>query len=302
LLSAKPNQMKLSVLLTDKGGIIDDCIITNKDNHVYMVVNGACKEKDLEHMRARLAEFNQKNKAAVKIEYLADTRSLLALQGPKAAEVLSMYLPPSFQLSKLEFMTTVDTKVNGIECWVSRCGYTGEDGFEISVASKNAESLMTTLLKSNAVHPAGLGVRDSLRLEAGLCLYGHDLSEDISPVEAGLTWLIGKRRRENGGFLGYDTIRKQLRDGVSRKRVGFMVEKGAPAREGAEVKTLSGETVGTVTSGTFSPSLKKPVAMGYISSSHSESGTPVHLVVRGRPSEGSVVKMPFVPTRYYKLP
>jgi len=297
LLSLGDNQMKLSCFTNAKGGIIDDCIITKKPSHVYMVVNGACKQKDLEHMKAQL----EKSKLDVKIEYLPDTRSLIALQGPKAAEALSRLIPSSFNLNKFPFMTTANIKVAGVECWVSRCGYTGEDGFEISIPKDHAVAVTKKILDQPEVQPSGLGVRDSLRLEAGLCLYGHDLNDEISPIQAQLSWLIGKRRRDKGGFLGSDLILRELKDGPKMKRVGLTVEKGAPAREGAEILDEKGNNIGTVTSGTVSPSLKKAIAMGYINSASSKTGTPIQVKVRGKNGAAVVTKMPFVPTKYHKV-
>jgi len=300
LFQLKANQGRLSVLTNQNGGIIDDCVITNRENHVYMVVNAGCKDKDIAHMKSALSHFNSKNKSDVKMEYIQD-RSLLALQGPYAASVLSRHIPSNFDISKLEFMYQANIKVDGIDCIVTRCGYTGEDGFEISVPSKDAITLMQNLLKNKEVLAAGLGVRDSLRLEAGLCLYGHELNESISPVEAQLSWLIGKRRKEKGGFLGHANIMKIIQDGPKRKRVGLIVSKGAPAREETEIQDTDGLKIGHVTSGTFSPSLKKAISMGYVSSSHAEPGTKISVVVRGKPLEAEIVKIPFVPTNYYKI-
>jgi len=247
-----------------------------------MVVNGACKEKDLKHMESELKTFNSKNKSDVRIEYLPDTRSLVALQGPKAAEALSKLISNPGDLAKLPFMYTQDMKVSGIEAWVSRCGYTGEDGFEISVPANQAVNLAHKLIQNKAVALAGLGVRDSLRLEAGLCLYGHDLNDTISPVEANLNWLIGKRRRTDGGFPGYDKINKQLTNGAKTKRVGFGVKAGGPpAREGVEIVDKKGNKIGTVTSGTFSPIQKRSIGRGYVNTEFSKNGTEVMLKVRG---------------------
>jgi len=298
LMALKPSQTRLSVLTNDTGGIIDDCMITSKPDSVYMVVNAGCKDKDLAHMRKQLLDYNAKHRSDVRLEYVED-RSLLALQGPEAHSVLSQKLPSGFDLKKLGFMYHVEVAVDGIPCYVTRCGYTGEDGFEISVPDAHAVTLMQSLLAVQPTLAAGLGARDSLRLEAGLCLYGHDLNESITPVEAALNWLIGKRRREEGGFLGHAVIARQLRDGAPRKRVGITIKKGAPAREDTEIQ-VNGQRVGVVTSGTFSPVLKKPISMGYISTAHSKDGTAVTVVVRGKPGEAEIVKMPFVPNTYYK--
>eukprot|EP00808_Paulinella_micropora_P022938 g26448.t1 len=289
------NQARLSVFTNAKGGIIDDCIITRKRDFLGLVVNGACKHKDLAHMKEQL---KSRKTMDVAIEYVED-RSLLALQGPRAAQILEKLTGKS--VADLEFMYSADMKVAGVNAWVTRCGYTGEDGFEISVPDKDAVAVMHKILACEGVRPAGLGVRDSLRLEAGLCLYGHDLNDDISPIEASLNWLIGKRRRAEGGFLGSDVILDQLKNGVQRKRVGLVIEAGAPAREGAKI--VSPETqqeIGFITSGTFSPSLKQKIAMGYIDKASSKSGTKVAVNVRGKVNPATVSKMPFVEAKYYK--
>jgi aminomethyltransferase len=285
------------MLTNENGGILDDCVICSRADHIYMVVNGACKDADMAHIRAHLKTYNQKNSADVTMQYNED-RSLLALQGPKAAEVLSRLVKED--LNTLQFMYTRNMKVGSLDCLVTRCGYTGEDGFEISVASTQATQLMDLLLKHKEVLPAGLGVRDSLRLEAGLCLYGHDLNDTITPIEAGLAWTISKRRRTEGGFPGFAKIKQQLEQGTENKRIGLLVKKGAPAREGAVIQSKNGEKIGIVTSGTFSPSLNKAIAMGYVKSAHSNIGTQLDVEVRGKLGDAEVVKMPFVPNRYFK--
>jgi len=302
LLALKENQSQLSTLLNENGGILDDCMITNKKDCVYMVVNAGCKDADLVHMRKQLSAYNAKHGTDVSIEYIQD-RSLIALQGPKSPQVLSSLIPSSVDLKQLRFTYTQEIKVNGVDCWVTRCGYTGEDGFEISVPDAAAGDLFLKFCSTPEVHPAGLGVRDSLRLEAGLCLYGHDLNDTITPVQAALTWIIGKRRREQGGFPGFSKISKQIQQGVDKKRVGLEVLGGAPARENAEILDDDKQTViGVVTSGTFSPTLKKPIAMGYVKSSESEVGKKIAVKVRGKVNEAKIVKMPFVPQRYYRGP
>jgi len=290
------NQGRLSMLTNEQGGILDDLIVTRKPDHLFVVVNGACKESDLKHMRLHLEIWNKKHNSQVKIEYVED-RSLLALQGPKAVEVLQELV--STNLSELGFMYSMNTKVGNIACWVCRCGYTGEDGFELSVANEDAVSLMRLLLSNSNVKPTGLAVRDTLRLEAGLCLYGHDLDESTTPNEGGLLWTISKRRRKEGGFIGHDVIMKQLKEKVSRKRIGILIEKGAPARESAEILSLEGEKIGVITSGTFSPSLKKKIAMGYIQKGYFKKGTKVSVKVRNKINPATVVTMPFVPSNYY---
>lgn len=294
------NQGRLSILTNENGGIIDDCVITRKEGHVYMVINAGCKDKDLKHMCAQLKLFNEKHGSDVAIEHLGDDRALVALQGPTAANVLKSVSPADANIDDLEFMYTKNIEVSGIPTWVTRCGYTGEDGFEISVASSKATDLMNALLAVEDCEPAGLGVRDSLRLEAGLCLYGHDLNETITPMEAGLGWCVGKRRRAEGGFLGADVIQKQIKEGVTRKRVGLTIGKGAPAREDAEILSLDGESIGIVTSGTFSPTLKKPISMGYVKAEFAKSGTKVQVKVRGKVNDAEITKMPFVPSNYYR--
>jgi len=234
----------------------------------------------------------------VRVDYIQD-RSLLALQGPKAAEVLKGLLPASFNLQAMDFMYHTNVKVQGMDAWLSRCGYTGEDGFEISVPSSSVAALWNSLLANKTVLAAGLGPRDSLRLEAGLCLYGHELNETITPVEAVLSWLIGKRRKEEGGFLGSNIILSQLKKGPQRKRVGLIVQKGAPAREETEIHA-NGSKIGVVTSGTFSPCLKKAISMAYVATPYSNLGTMVDVMIRGKASQAEVVKLPFVPTRYFK--
>jgi len=295
----KQHQARLSVLTNERGGVIDDLMVTNHADHMYMVVNGGCKVKDLAHMRTKLAEWNAKNQGDVVLEYLEDSRSLIALQGPKAAEVLQRLVKED--LKQHAFMTAQTMDVSGIsDCWVSRCGYTGEDGFEVSVPAAKAADLWNLFLQQPEVRPAGLAVRDSLRLEAGLCLYGHELNEDITPVEAGLAWLINKRRRADGGFPGFDVIRRQLESGVQRKRVGAIIKKGSPARENAPVQADDGQLLGVVTSGGYSPVLKAPIVMAYVSTPFAKEGTNLSIEVRGKLSTAEVVKLPFVAARYFK--
>jgi len=291
------NNARLSVFTNEKGGIIDDTVITNRGDHIYIVVNAGCAEKDIAHIKSHLAKFVAKG-GDVKLEVL--DRSLVALQGPESEKVLSRLVKAD--LTKMPFMTCKELEVDGIKNVLeSRCGYTGEDGFEISVDHGNAVKLSKKLLSFPEVKPAGLGPRDSLRLEAGLCLYGHDLEQDITPVEGSLTWVIGKRRKEQGGFLGADVILAQLKNGVSKKRVGFLVN-GSPARDGAIINDVAtGKEIGKVTSGTFSPILKQAIAMGYIETPFSKLDTKVNISVRGKPVPAVVAKMPFVPTNYKKV-
>jgi aminomethyltransferase len=264
------------------------------------VVNAGCADKDIAHINKHLKEFRTQGRD-VSMEIFSEQNSLIAVQGPATEKLLQNLVEED--LTKMEFMTQRLMNVNSIPCIVTRCGYTGEDGFEISVPSKKAVALATTFLdtaKTGAgIKPTGLGARDSLRLEAGLCLYGHDLNEDISPIESALAWLIGKRRREQGGFIGSDIILRQLKEGVAKKRVGLIV-KGAPAREDVTIHNNKGEEIGKVTSGTFSPVLKQAIAMGYVKSEYSKVDTPVLVKVRGKDQSATISKMPFVPTHYKK--
>ncbi|KAL3788612.1 hypothetical protein ACHAWO_011828 [Cyclotella atomus] len=292
----------LSLLTNERGGIIDDTVITNAGDYVYMVVNGATKHGDMEHFREQMEVFG----GDVSMEYLEDSMALVALQGPGAAEAVGKVLK-GVDLEKMPFMSGVDCELDGVHgCRVTRCGYTGEDGFELAIPADHAITIAEALLSNPAVNPTGLGARDSLRLEAGLCLYGHDIDGDIKPTEAALGWTMGgpgSRRRVEGGFLGAEHILKP--DGkfqkVTKKRVGLAGFK-APAREGAEIFDEEGNKVGVVTSGTFSPSLKKPIAMGYVESGLSKPGTEVMLSVRGKMQKAEVTKMPFVDSRYYRVP
>ncbi len=286
----QPGQMRYSQLTNDAGGILDDLIVTNMGDHLFLVVNGACKTEDLAHMQARIGD-------RVKIEH-PETRALLALQGPAAAAALARLTDSD--LTAMLFMTAKAMTVAGIDCLVSRSGYTGEDGFELSVADTEAMALAEALMAQPEVKPIGLGARDSLRLEAGLCLYGHDLNEETSPAEAVLMWSISKRRREQGGFPGATIIQQQLANGVTRKRVGLQPQGRAPAREGAEITDDDGNNIGIVTSGGFAPSLGAPIAMGYVATANAQVGTSVNLILRGTPIPARITKMPFVPQRYYR--
>ena len=287
------SRARLSMITNEEGNILDDTIVTNFGDHIFMVVNGACKHSDMAHFDKYLAKFD----GDVSYEYL-DDRSLLALQGAKAEEVLSRHCDAD--LSGLDFMQGTKTTVCGVDdCTVIRCGYTGEDGFEIGMPNEHATTVADALFNEPETLLAGLGCRDSLRLEAGLCLYGNDLDETTSPVEGTLLWTISKERRKNGGFLGAEKIQAQIVNGVSRKRVGISGMK-APARQGAKIMSADGtEEIGTITSGTFSPCLKKPVAMGYINVPHHKSGTDIMIDKgRGKLQEAKVTKMPFVPSNY----
>ncbi|PIN09623.1 Aminomethyl transferase [Handroanthus impetiginosus] len=293
-----PGMGTLTVFTNEKGGAIDDSVITKVTNdHIYLVVNAGCRDKDLAHIEEHMKVFTSKGGDVS--WHIHDERSLLALQGPLAAPVLQRLTKED--LSKIYFSDFRITEINGAPCYLTRTGYTGEDGFEISVPSENAIDLEKAILDKSEgkVRLTGLGARDSLRLEAGLCLYGNDLEQHITPVEAGLTWAIGKRRRAEGGFLGAEVILKQIAEGPSIRRVG-LVSSGPPARSHSEIQDEKGQNIGEVTSGGFSPCLKKNIAMGYVKSGFHKGGTKVKIVVRGKSYDGSVTKMPFVPTKYYK--
>ncbi len=290
----KHGAMRYSVLLNEEGGILDDLMVTRPviasgDGSLFLVVNAACKAKDFAHIAKRL-----EGRAALAV--LAD-RALLALQGPGAASVIDGLFPGA---ARQPFMSMRPAEWNGTQVLLSRCGYTGEDGFEISVPAADAERLARALLDDPDVAPIGLGARDSLRLEAGLCLYGHDLDETTSPVEGNIAFAIGKRRREEGGFPGAARIARELKSGPSRLRVGLKPESRAPAREGAEIVSRDGAKIGIVTSGGFGPTLGGPLAMGYVDAAHSAAGTSVQLIVRGKPLPATVVEMPFVPHNYFR--
>jgi aminomethyltransferase len=292
IVNLQPGQQRYSQLTNDAGGVIDDLMVTRPASpadggRLFVVVNAARKDVDLPHMQSRLPSGVTAT--------LADDRALLALQGPAAKDVMAKL---SETAGGLAFMSAANGKVGGFDCHISRSGYTGEDGFEISVAADKAAEFAKLLLAQDGVQPIGLGARDSLRLEAGLCLYGHDIDETTSPIEAGLAWSIQKRRRTDGGFPGFERVRDELARGPSRKRVGIKPEGRAPAREGTEILSIEGERIGIVTSGGFGPSVNAPVAMGYVQSAHAASGTPVNLMVRGKALAASVAPMPFFPHRY----
>ncbi len=289
-----PVGMQRYALFTDeKGGILDDLMASNGGDHLFVVVNAACKQQDVAHLKKHIGE-------RCKVEELSD-RALLALQGPLAGEVMARLAPES---AKMIFMNTAKVTLVGVECFISRSGYTGEDGFEISVPNDKAEELARLLLTQPEVAPIGLGARDSLRLEAGLCLYGHDMDTGTTPVEASLGWALSKARRADGarpgGYPGADIIMRQLADGVARKRVGLMVKDRMPVREGAELVDAEGRIVGKVTSGGFGPTVGGPIAMGYVEMQQSKLGTSLQAIVRGKPVPVEVAKTPFTPQRYYR--
>jgi aminomethyltransferase len=290
MLGLKPGRQRYTLLTNEAGGIIDDLMVANLgDGRLFLVVNASRKDDDFTHLAANLP-------AGVQLDP-HDDRALLALQGPDAAAVIARLGPEAAQLP---FMGVAAVRLAGIQCLVSRSGYTGEDGFEISVPADAAETLARRLVAEPEVLPAGLGARDSLRLEAGLCLYGHDIDELTTPVEAGLVWVIGKRRRAAWDFPGAAAIRDQLEHGAVRHRVGIRPDGRAPARAQAEIVAGDGTVAGIVTSGGFSPTLNAPIAMGYVRKDLVADGTTLHLIVRGKSLPARVVPMPFVPHRYVR--
>ncbi len=284
----QPGQQRYTQFTNDAGGILDDLMITSTGDHLLMVFNAACKDADLAHVQKHLA-------ATCEVEPMF-SRGLLALQGPQASQVLARLVP---QVATMKFMTGAFFVIDGARCYITRSGYTGGDGFEISTPNDATEAIARKLLAEPEVKPIGLGARDSLRLEAGLCLYGHDIDTTTTPIEAGLLWSIGKERRTQGGFPGAAVIQKQIAEGAPRKRVGLLPEGKAIAREGAEI-AIAGKTVGKVTSGGFAPTLGRAVAMGYVERGHSANGTKVDLLVRGKPVPADIVPMPFVKHAYYR--
>lgn len=280
---------KYSLLLDEEGGIIDDLMATRRGEDFYIVVNGATKHGDIAYMERRLP-------GGVIIDHMKE-QALVALQGPRAAEVLEAIIPG---VSELGFMQGGPFNWRGHNLWISRSGYTGEDGFEISVPASGAADLADAITANDLVKPIGLGARDSLRLEAGLPLYGHDLDDKTTPVMAGLVFAINKRRRIDGGFAGAMRILAEIENGPIEKRVGFEVEGRQPVREGALVLDSEGNEVGRITSGGFSPSLQRPIAMGYVAAPFAEGGTGLKLEQRGKLFDARVAPMPFVPHRYHR--
>jgi len=284
-----PGRMRYSMLLNETAGILDDLMLTNRGDHFFLVANAARKAEDFAHIAARLA-------GRVRLSQL-DDRALLALQGPAAAAVLGRLVSG---IADQAFLSGSAHEIAGTPCFVTRSGYTGEDGFEISVPASQAESLARRLLAEPEVMPVGLGARDTLRLEAGLCLYGHDIDETTTPVEADLAWVVPQRRRAEGGFPGAAIVQRQLAAGVGRRRVGVKPEDRAPAREGTAIVDASGAPIGIVTSGGFGPTVGGPVAMGYVDARHAVVGETIGLVVRGTARPGRIVRLPFVPHRYHR--
>jgi aminomethyltransferase len=285
--SLAPGGMRYTQFTSPAGGILDDLMAARLGEHLFLVVNASRKEADATHLREQLV-------GRARVEALAD-RALLALQGPAAAVVLGRF---DASVEDMTFMNIGEISINGVPCIASRSGYTGEDGFEISMSAGDAERIARLLLKAPEVKPVGLGARDSLRLEAGLCLHGHDIDETTTPIEAGLTWSIGKRRRSEGGFPGAASILEQIAQGAARKRIGILPEGRAPARENTEITNANGVLIGKVTSGGFGPTVGGPICMGYVDQTNSGEGTELHLLVRGTPRPARVARLPFVPHRY----
>ncbi|HXQ49483.1 MAG TPA: glycine cleavage system aminomethyltransferase GcvT [Stellaceae bacterium] len=279
-----PSRTRYTVFTNDAGGIIDDLMVTNRADHLFLVVNAACRDTDIAHLRRHMLGVTP-----------LPERALLALQGPDAAAVLERLAPG---IAALPFMSMVDVALDGIQCHVTRSGYTGEDGFEISAPGNAAERLARRLLAEPEAKPAGLGARDTLRLEAGLCLYGHDIDETTTPIEADLAWVIAKRRRAEGGYPGAAILARQLAGGAARRRVGIRPDDRAPARDNTDIVAADGRSIGRVTSGGFGPSVGGPIAMGYVETAHAAPGTQVGLVVRGTARPARIATLPFVPHRY----
>jgi aminomethyltransferase len=294
----KPGKIRYSLLLTDDGGTIDDLMITDAGDHLYLVVNGATKHGDIAHLRQRLP-------GGIELRHLEDA-ALLALQGPKAADALGgLDITPAAPVpavTGLSFMEAGPYLWNGVSLGISRSGYTGEDGFEISVPAAHASALADALVADERVKPIGLGARDSLRLEAGLPLYGHDLDIRTTPIMADLGFAIGKRRRAEGGFPGAERILAEIENGAAQKRVGIDVEGRQPVREGALILDPEGSEIGRITSGGHSPTLGRPIAMGYVATPFAQAGTALTIEQRGKLFQAAVAPLPFVPHRYHRKP
>ena len=292
VMGLQDGRQRYGFFTNDTGGILDDLMFANRGDHLFVVVNAACKAADLAHMRANLS--------GIEVEEITD-RALLALQGPKAEAVLATLAP---EVTAMRFMDVRTVPLMGVDCWISRSGYTGEDGFEISVPESHAEALARALLDHPDVLPIGLGARNSLRLEAGLCLYGHDIDETTSPVEAGLQWAIQKVRRtggaREGGFPGADRILRELAEGPARRRVGLAPQGRAPMRDGVPLFAAddSTELVGAITSGAFGPTVEAPVSMGYLPIDLAATGTIISAELRGKRASVEVAPLPFTPANF----
>lgn len=289
------HKQRYGLLLNEAGGILDDLMFVNRGDDLFLIVNGACKVADIAHIQQRIGSRCQ--------VIPMPEQALLALQGPQATAALGRLAP---EVLGLVFMTGAQVDIDGIPCYVTRSGYTGEDGFEISVPGAQAEALARKLLAQPEVAPIGLGARNSLRLEAGLCLYGNDMDDKTTPVEAALTWAIQKVRRTGGaragGFLGADTVLAQLDDPalLTRKRVALIATERVPVREPAVLENMDGQQIGVITSGLLSPTLNQPIALAYVQPDYTEIGTELFAMVRGKPVPMKVAATPFVPTRYYR--
>ena len=293
VLGLEIGRQRYGFLTTDEGGILDDLMFSNRGDHIFVVLNAACKDSDIKYLRSLL----EPNISIKEIE----SRALIALQGPASEAVLGKYHP---QIKNMKFMDVETLTIDGAECWISRSGYTGEDGFEISIPAEAAEPITRSILSNQNVEFIGLGARDSLRLEAGLCLYGHDIDQATTPVEASLTWAIQKARRSNGsrasGFIGSEIILKQLAGGTNKKRVGLLPQTRAPMREGVEIfaTETSKEAIGKITSGGYGPTVGYPIAMGYINSEYAYSEDDLFGELRGKRVPVKVSNLPFVPLNF----
>ena len=293
VLGLEVGRQRYGFLTNNTGGILDDLMFSNRGDHIFVVLNAACKNSDIKHLKSLL-------EPEILVEEVLN-RALIALQGPASETVLGELNP---QVKNMKFMDVETLLVSGVECWISRSGYTGEDGFEISIPAADAELVTRSILSNENVEFIGLGARDSLRLEAGLCLYGHDINQATTPVEASLTWAIQKVRRANGeragGFIGSKIILKQLDEGTERKRVGFLPQTRAPMREGVEVfeTERSKDTIGIITSGGYGPTVGHPVAMGYIDSKYAQNKNNLFGELRGKRVPVKVSKIPFVPLNF----
>jgi aminomethyltransferase len=294
IVNLAPGRQRYTQFTDESGGILDDLMVTRpadpeEDGVLFLVVNAATKDADFAHLVSRLP-------AGVRL-IRAEHRALIAVQGPMARQAVGRHCP---DVVPMPFMSAITTRFDGIDCHISRSGYTGEDGFEISCKAPRVRAIVERLLSEPSVKLIGLGARDSLRLEAGLCLYGHDIDTTTSPVEAALTWSIQKRRRAEGGFPGAERIQREIAQGPARLRVGIKPDGRAPAREGTEIRSAEGLAIGKVTSGGFGPSVNGPISMGYVAKDFAAPGTPVQLVVRDKPLPAQVVALPFVPHRYVR--
>ena len=293
VLGLEIGRQRYGFLTTDEGGILDDLMFSNRGDHIFVVLNAACKDSDIKYLRSLL----EPNISIKEIE----NRALIALQGPASEAVLGKYHP---QIKNMKFMDVETLPIDGSECWISRSGYTGEDGFEISIPAEAAEPITRSILSNQNVEFIGLGARDSLRLEAGLCLYGHDIDQATTPVEASLTWAIQKARRSNGsrasGFIGSEIILKQLAGGTNKKRVGLLPQTRAPMREGVEIfgTETSKDAIGKITSGGYGPTVGYPIAMGYINSEYANSEDDLFGELRGKRVPVKVSNLPFVPLNF----